>query len=140
MKRIGLFILKTVLAIMALLLFLICLLYTPAIQRYAKNQTIDYLTETYGLEVHVGELRLRFPLDVSLSEIYCGKSSTDTLLALKGMHLEVGLKQLFHHRLEIREFALENVVCHWHDSSGMRIDALLDSLQILADILQLLLL
>ena len=134
MKRVGASIGKIVLAMMGLLLFLVCLIYTPAFQHYIKNRAVRYLTENYGFNVQVGDIRLAFPLNLSLNEVYCGATSTDTILALKGLHLDVELGQLFFQQVKITDFVLKDLVCHWQDSSGMKLDAVVGTLQLVANV------
>lgn len=49
-----------------LLLIVMLLLYTPAVQNYAVHKASEYVSETSGMKVSIDYIRLGFPLDLQL--------------------------------------------------------------------------
>ena len=62
-----------------LLLLLFVALYIPPVQKWAVDLAADYLSNETGMEVSVGSVRLKFPLDLSLGNVLI-VSPPDTVL------------------------------------------------------------
>lgn len=109
MKRFFKYLFRTILAIVILLILIVVLLYLPPVQNFVRKQAIKYVTANYGLDVRIGKLSVGFPLDVRLEGVYAGKTPADTLVALKSLRLNVGLRHVFQSRLALSELLLEKV-------------------------------
>lgn len=113
---------RTILAILLLLVFLVFLIYLPPVQRLLKNKALDYVNSHFGLVVRAEQFRLGFPLDLTLKDVYAGRTETDTLAAVGSLHLKVGLGQIFRQRLSVDELDLQRI--HFNltnDSTGMEL-------------------
>ena len=78
-----------------LFLLLTILLYIPLVQDWITQQACDYLGEATGLDVKVERLRVRFPLDVSVSQVcFSEKESHDTVLAVDCCVLDLDLASI----------------------------------------------
>ena len=109
MKRFFKYLFRILLAIIALIVLVVLLLYLPPVQRFAKKQIVSYVTKNYGLETRIGKLSIGFPLDLTLEDVYAGKSASDTLVAFESLHLDVGLRYVLQQRLGVNELSVENV-------------------------------
>lgn len=92
------------------LLFLLCsvLLYLPPVQRWAVGVACEKLSAAMGLDVHVQDVRLRFPLDLAMHGMSAvEQESGDTLVAAGTLVADVKLLPLFHGQVEADEIALE---------------------------------
>ena len=78
-KRALKYILRTLLALVLLIVLLAASLYLPPVQRWAVKKLTAYLEEQTGLEVSVGSVHLAFPLDLSLGQVHLAQPPTDVL-------------------------------------------------------------
>ena len=109
MKRFFKYLFRILLAIIVLIVLVVLLLYLPPVQRFAKKQIVSYVTKNYGLETRIGKLSIGFPLDLTLEDVYAGKSVSDTLVAFESLHLDVGLRYVLQQRLGVKKLSVENV-------------------------------
>ena len=58
------------LSLIGLILLVIIALQIPAIQRYSKDKAVAYLQEKIKTKVSVGSVRIGFPKDVTLEDVY----------------------------------------------------------------------
>ena len=79
MKRALKYIVRTLLAIVLLIVMLAASLYLPPVQRWAVNKLTAYIEEKTGLEVSIGSVHLAFPLDLSLGQVHIAKPPTDVI-------------------------------------------------------------
>ena len=107
MKRVVAYIGKVLLAGLLLVLLLVALCYLPPVQRYLKDQAIDYLAEEHQLHLELQEFRLAFPLKLSLKQLYCGNTPQDTLIALKSLQIQLGLNKLFQQEWGIEKLNIQ---------------------------------
>ena len=88
---------------------LAALLYFPPFQRWAVKQASAYASEKTGMDVSVGNVRLRFPLDLSLNEVVAVKCETgDTIANVGSVVADVQLRPLLKKQVVIDELMLEN--------------------------------
>ncbi len=109
---------KTVLAILLLVMLLVSLIYLPPVQRFVVNKTLDYARSHWGLVVRAEQFRLKYPLDLTLKEVYAGRTETDTLAAVGSLHLKVGLGQIFRRRLSVDELEVRRIHLRLADDSS----------------------
>ena len=94
-----------------LFLLVIILLYLPPVQRFAVEKTADVISESTDLDITVGHLALRFPLDLVVSDVLAVQPETgDTLLAVERLKIELRLWKLFKKELEIEELSIRNAI------------------------------
>ncbi len=92
-----------------LLLLLVVLLYVPAVQQFAVDTATDILSEQTGMRVSVGEVRLKFPLDLSLRRMTAVAESGDTVLDADELAVSVRLRPLLNQDVEVDAVTLRNV-------------------------------
>ena len=68
-----------------------CLLYVPAVQDVVRGKVERGLAKSMGMDVAVGRVSLRFPLDVAVEKVFVGDSVRgDTLAAAGEVRVSVG--------------------------------------------------
>lgn len=95
-------------------LLLASVLSIPAVQDYVVDKTTGYLKEATGLDVHIDRIRLAFPIDLALHQVYVSKNDSMVLDAgsfrarialwpLLGKHVVVNGIELYNTRLDTRD-------------------------------------
>ena len=99
-----------------LFLFLIILLYLPPVQRFAVDKASAFASESTGLDIRVGRLDLRFPLDLLVTDVVAVEPETsDTLLSLERLKVELRFWKLLKKEIEIEEISIRNAVLDSRD-------------------------
>jgi len=96
---------------------LLCvLLYVPPVQWYAVHKASELASRETGLDISVGRLALRFPLDLVVDDAYAVEPETgDTLLAMERLKVELRLWKLLKKEIEIEEISLRGVTVDTKD-------------------------
>ena len=82
-------------------LLAIILLYLPPVQRFAVDKASAIASESTGLDIVVGRLDLRFPLDLLVRDVSAVQPATnDTLLSVERLKVELRLWKLLKKELE----------------------------------------
>lgn len=89
-----------------LFLFLTFMLYLPPVQDFAVRKAAAYVSEATGLDVSVGLLRLRFPLDVELQSLVALDVDGDTVVAARSAVVDLDLSQLLQWRVGVDGISL----------------------------------
>lgn len=106
MKKALYYILGLLLAPVVLFLLLAGLLMLPPVQNWAVDQVASVVSEKTGMQVTVGHVRLRFPLDLSLDDFLMVHQG-DTLADVSHLVADVQLRPLLDRRVVINELALD---------------------------------
>ena len=113
-----------------LFLLLIILLYLPPVQRFAVDKASALASESMGLDITVGRLDLRFPLDLLVRDVKAVEPATrDTLLSLERLKVELRFWKLLKKEIEIEEISLRNATVDSRDFiDGMAVNGHLGEL------------
>lgn len=95
-RRIGMAVLIPVLVILALSF----LLYIPTFQDYAVRQATHYASQATGMRIGIAQIRLAFPLDLTVKGVEVVNPPADTLLGLRSLTVRIGALPLL--RKEVR--------------------------------------
>ena len=95
------------------------LLYLPPVQRFAVKQATAALERATGMKASVGNLRLRFPLDLQIQDVLLLTQAGDTMAVLGNMQTAVSLRPVLDGRVETDRLLVED----------LKLYAFLDSLQ-----------
>ena len=116
MKRFGLIVLKTVLWIVASVLFLLLLvailIQVPAIQNYVKDKAVTFIQNKIHTKVQIGHISLGIPKTLVLDDVYFEDQKKDTLIAGKRLKVDISMYKLLHHTVEINEINLNGVTAN----------------------------
>ncbi len=95
------------------------LLYFPPFQRWAVKQASSYASEKTGMDVNVGNVRLKFPLDLELGDVTVVKPKEgapgDTIANIKNIVADVQLKPLLKKQVVIDELSIEDAKVNTDD-------------------------
>lgn len=87
---------------------LILLLYIPPVQNFLRKEALGYASEATGMQISARRIDLRFPLNLLISDLGVVHSS-DTLLSMGSLNVQVQLLPLFSGKVEIDNFTLKRV-------------------------------
>ena len=92
------------------------LLYLPPVQRFAVDKASAIASESTGLDIRVGRLDLRFPMDLLVRDVSAVEPETnDTLLSVERLKVELRLWKLLKKEIEVEEISVQNAVVDSRD-------------------------
>ena len=113
MERFGRIALKTILWIIASVIFLVLLvvilIQVPAVQNFAKDKAVTFLQNKIHTKVQIGHISLGLPKLLVLEDVYFEDQKKDTLIAGEKLKVDITLLKLLHHQVEINEINLEGI-------------------------------
>jgi hypothetical protein len=113
LERFGRIALKTILWIIASVIFLILLvvilIQVPAVQNFAKNKAVTYLQNKIHTKVEIGRISLGLPKLLVLEDVYFEDQNKDTLIAGDKLKVDITLMKLLKNKVEINEIHLEGI-------------------------------
>lgn len=89
-------ILKTLIVLGVVVLIIPALLYMPFVQDMAVKIACRKVSESTGMDVSIGKLRLKWPLKLGLERVVAIEAGGDTLASLGGADIAVKLMPLLH--------------------------------------------
>ena len=90
-----------------LFLVLAVLIYLPPVQRFAVDRTTAILSETTGMHIRIGHIRLAFPLDLTLGNMQA-VAGRDTLLDARSIRVDIAMLPLFKQQVNIKGFSVRH--------------------------------
>ena len=99
--RIGKIVSWTLGILILLIILLPFALYIPWVQEKAKDIACHYVKEKTGMDLSIGRILIKFPLDLSLDDMVLLDQKGDTMVAAKNFTADVAFKPLFDKRFEI---------------------------------------
>jgi hypothetical protein len=111
--RFGRIALKTILWIIASILFLILLvvvlIQVPAVQNFAKDKAVSFLENKIHTKVEISHISLGLPKLIVLEGVYFEDQKKDTLIAGDKLKVDISLLKILHHQVEVNEIDLEGI-------------------------------
>ncbi len=101
--------LRVIIVMLLIVVILPALLYIPAVQDFAVKFASEKVSQSTGMDISIGQLRLRFPLDLSLRDVTVVEASGDTLATLSTARLGVEVMPLFHGEARLSQVDIDNV-------------------------------
>lgn len=118
-------------AFVGLLLLVSVLVYMPPVQNLIKDKTAQILSENTGMHLTIGQIRLKFPLRLSIDNTTIITTEGDTLVHVGSLKTGVAIAPLFHGEIVVPGLRLKDVAANYRDSiSNMQIIGTLGSLTI----------
>ena len=94
-------------AILLLLLVLLPFaLYIPAVQNVVKNYACEWASRKTGMDISIGRILVKFPLDVSVDDVLVLEQSGDTMLQAGNLTAGIAFKPLLHKQVNVDEARL----------------------------------
>ena len=107
-RRIARWAMWVVLTPILLVLLLMVLIYIPPVQKWAVDRASEWLSAETGMEVSVENVRLAFPLDLSMGGMLAVEDG-DTVLHAERLDVSIGLMPLFRGVVNVDAATLEGV-------------------------------
>ena len=104
-KRIGVICLIPI----ALVLLLSILLYIPPFQNFAVRKATEYAGKATGMQIGIEQIRLSFPLDLTVKGVEVVNPPADTLLSLQSLTVRVRALPLLRKQVLVEAIDLRNV-------------------------------
>ena len=104
-KRIGVICLIPI----ALVLLLSILLYIPPFQNFAVRKATEYAGKVTGMQIGIEQIRLSFPLDLTVKGVEVVNPPADTLLSLQSLTVRVRALPLLRKQVLVEAIDLRNV-------------------------------
>ena len=129
-KRIGVICLIPI----ALVLLLSILLYIPPFQNFAVRKATEYAGKATGMQIGIEQIRLSFPLDLTVKGVEVVNPPADTLLSLQSLTVRVRALPLLRKQVLVEAIDLRNVKVNTGTMiEGMEIKGFLGKLYLHAD-------
>lgn len=133
MRRITRIALRTlmwcVIILTGVLLLTGVMLYIPAVQKFAVDKATEIIKDGSGMDISIGELRLRFPLELDVNKVRVMEPSGDTMAVADKIRLDVAVTPLLRGRIAVRGLTLLDVVYNMGNAdSAMWLRAAVDTL------------
>lgn len=124
-------------ALLVLIILIPVLVYLPPVQRFAVNKASQWLSEETGMDVSVGEFRLKFPLDLSLGNVLALQDG-DTAVFAENLDVSLKMLPLLKSQVKVAEVELGNAVLHTNDLiPSLKLDGRVGTLSVKADSIDL---
>src|SRR4029078_786033 len=85
------------------------LIQIPAVQNFAKNKIVAYLENKIKTKVSIGTLRIAFPKQIVLKDVYFEDQHKDTLLAGKELRVDIALLKLLSNEVNVDYLELNGI-------------------------------
>ena len=123
-----------------LLVFLaVVLLYVPFVQRFAIKKVTQYVSESIGMNVHIGDFRLSVPFRFSIKDVYMTNADLDTILYVTELNLNLRTAPLLDKVLSVSRLDISGTRIHSGSLiEGIEIDGVIGTLAGHADYISLL--
>lgn len=91
-----------------LFVVLMILLYVPPVQNFLRKQATAYASQASGMQINVGRIDLRFPLNLLVRDVEVIQVP-DTLLTLASLNVHVQAMPLFKGKIEVDDITIQRV-------------------------------
>lgn len=115
MKKASKWILTIALTPFLVFMLLAALLYFPPIQKWAVDLAADYASEKSGMNISVGEVRLKFPIDIKLGDIKALQPDSlhpqvcDTIIDARSIVCDIEFLPLLSLNVNINSLELDDI-------------------------------
>ncbi|WP_462264707.1 translocation/assembly module TamB domain-containing protein [Mucilaginibacter sp.] len=113
MERFGRIALKTILWIIASVIFLVLLvvilIQVPAVQNFAKDKAVTFLEGKIHTKVKIGHITLGIPKMLVLEDVYFEDQKRDTLIAGEKLKVDIDMLGLLKSKVQINEINLQGI-------------------------------
>lgn len=99
-------------AIVALCLLLFVLIQIPAVQNYAKDQTVSWLNGKLKTKLSIAKFRINFPNQILVEKVYFEDQHKDSLLWGNQIKVDISLFKLLQNKVEIKSIELEGITAN----------------------------
>lgn len=116
-KKIFKYLLRGFLYLLIVLILVPTLLYIPFVQNFIRDKVENYVSTHTDMKLSIGYIRLAFPLNLAIDRVFV-EQEADTLLYCDQLRLNIALWPLINQQVHIRNFALDQTVVHYTDTTS----------------------
>lgn len=95
------------------------LLYIPPVQDWAVGFATDKVNASTGMDVHVGRLRLRFPLSLSVDDVTVIEAAGDTMLTARNASVAVKILPLLRGHVDVDGLSLDSAFYQFGNADSL---------------------
>ncbi len=96
-----------ILSVPIVLFFIVAaLLYLPPVQDFAVRKATVFLSESTGMKIHVGRLRLAFLFDIDLQDVQVADEQGDCLLNVERLNIDLSFRSLLRGEIDVEGIEL----------------------------------
>ncbi len=100
-NKVGRIVSWTIGIVILLIILLLLIMYIPWVQEKAKDIACTYVKEKTGMNLSVGKILIKFPLDISLDDVKLLDQNGDTMLVAKNFTANVALRPILDKEFKI---------------------------------------
>jgi hypothetical protein len=116
LERFGRIALKTILWIIASIIFLVLLvvilIQVPSVQNFVKDKAVTFIQGKIHTKVKIGHISLGLPKLIVLEDVYFEDQKKDTLIAGDKLKVDISLLKLLNHKVEVNEINLQGITAN----------------------------
>jgi hypothetical protein len=116
LERFGRIAIKTLLWIIAIVLFLVVLIFgliqVPAVQNFAKDKAVSFLEGKIHTRVKIGHITMGLPKMLVLENVYFEDQHRDTLFAGDRLEVDINMLKIFNHQVEVNAINLKGIAAN----------------------------
>lgn len=105
-----------IVSIVGLLLLVSVLVYTPPVQNFIKDKAAAAVSESLGMDLSIGRIRLRFPIRLSVDNTTLITTGGDTLTRVGHLGVGVAVGPLFHGEVLVPRLEITDVGANYRDT------------------------
>jgi hypothetical protein len=103
---------RVILVVLSLLLILLVLINIPPVQTFIARKAVSAISSKTGAEIHVGEVKIKFPKQIVVHELLLRDLHKDTLLYMHSLEVNARLLRLLRNEVVVSELKLDGLVSH----------------------------
>ena len=112
-----------------LVLLIVFLLYIPFVQNFVVKKAVQYVSDSVGMNIHIGNFRLTYPLNLTLQDVYAMDSTFNPIMSVKELRINLLPAPLLHKDVSISHFSLSEAQINTHSLiEGIEIQGVIGSL------------
>ena len=114
-RKIFKWVVGILLAPVILFFILAALLYIPPIQNFVVRKATAIVSETTGMDVHIGHLRLSFLFDLDLQDVQVADEAKEELLDIGQLTIDLNFTSLLHGEINVNGIELSRTTVDTKD-------------------------
>src|ERR1035438_4684746 len=96
--------------ILSLIVIVLLLIQTTAVQNFARKKIVSYLEHKLKTRVEIGRLLIKFPVSISLRDVFITDRTKDTLFFGGKLDVDISMLQLLKKEINIESVSLDHIV------------------------------
>ena len=112
-------VLRAICVVVALVVLIPALLYLPPIQDFAVDIATKEMKKSTGMDVEIGQLRLRWPIKLSVSDVKMKYATGDTMLTARRLDVGVAVLPLLRGQISVNHARLDTAFYQLNNADSL---------------------